>query len=227
MCLGHFLAMVSKQVWSIYIFILVFYQIFLNSGMTTLQQTTNPRAKYWWNTVHCCCCYLWSVGKVNEQLHGSLIDVTDNHFRLSALCQLSSEHRPEENMEIKRYYSWYYECSNCTGGNSMANEINPRYIFLYQMWVEYNICTWSRGCRQTESHGERKSSWHPPPAPRHRARGVFSVGWSPPGSAVDVCPRHRACVLAGGPLQGACWGPPEYSGWWCPFQWRLGVRWWP
>lgn len=88
-------------------------------------------------------------------------------------------------------------------------------------------CTWSTGCRQRGWRDGRKSSWRPPPAPRHRAPGVSSTGWWPPGSAGGACRTRRACVQAAGPLQGACWGPPEYSGWWCPFQWRLGVRWWP
>lgn len=90
-----------------------------------------------------------------------------------------------------------------------------------------HVGTWSRGCRPTEWLGGRKSSWLQPPAPHHRVHGVSSAGWSPPVFAADVCPRHTACVPAGGPLQGACWGPPECSGWWCPFLWCLDVRWWP
>lgn len=40
--------------------------------------------------------YLRGVGEVDEQLHGSLVDVADDHFRLPALRQLPGEHRPEE-----------------------------------------------------------------------------------------------------------------------------------
>lgn len=129
--------------------------------------------------------YLWCVSKVNKQLHGSLINITDNHFCLSALCQLASEHRPEQNIKKKHCYCHHY----------------------YTNWVARReilpLGTWSRGCRPTGLHGERKSSWHPPPAPHHRAPGVSSAGWSPLGSAAGACLICRACVLAGGPLQGA------------------------
>lgn len=151
--------------------------------------------------------YLRGVGKVNKQLHGSLIDVPDHHFSLSALCQLSSKHRPKNISQTQTQAQAFK--FHLKEGQRDSTVFFP---------------TWSKGCRQTGSHDEHKSSWRPPPAPRHRVLGVSSAGWSLPESAAGVCLRRTACVLAGGPLQGACWGPPEYSDWWCPFQWCLDVR---
>lgn len=39
--------------------------------------------------------YLRGVGKVDEQLHGSLINVTNDNLSLSALCQFSGKHGPK------------------------------------------------------------------------------------------------------------------------------------
>lgn len=60
--------------------------------------------------------YLWGVGKVNEQLHGSLVNVPDNHFSLSALCQLSSKHRPAEDIRTQPqcFQGWPFLQKMCT-----------------------------------------------------------------------------------------------------------------
>lgn len=39
--------------------------------------------------------YLWGVGEVYKQLHGTLVDVPDHHFCLPTFCQLACEHSPK------------------------------------------------------------------------------------------------------------------------------------
>lgn len=145
----------------------------------------------------------------------------------------SSEHPVSEQgqywMMIRIYHAWTLTLIFYQSYNSVLVKDLCVFKGIFSIILINNLCvgTWNRGCRQTEWLDGRKSSWHRPPAPHHRVHGVSSAGWSPPVSAADVCPRRTACVPAGGPLQGACWGPPVCSGWWCPFLWCLDVRWWP